>query len=102
MAKATGQSPSQLLRISEWAARKLGMPYDWWTGYMLDAAVSLFGTWIENRLAEYDFNAKPSPRPKYKLKDLLSDAPMPTIPQQKMPGAPTSMSSIRRKKPRGK
>ena len=49
----------------------LGMT-DIWTPIQFDAAVSYFGVWMDNKLQEYDYDKKP-PKPKYDIKDLLSD-----------------------------
>lgn len=57
-----------MLRIDEWAAGLTGMP-DMWTGIQFDAAVTQFGTKIENLLEERDKDFKPV----HTLDDLLAD-----------------------------
>lgn len=74
VAKATRKAPSDLLGINEWASEMLLGLDDTWTALQFDAAVSLFGIWIDNRLNEYDYESKP-PRPKYRLENLLNDKP---------------------------
>ena len=73
---------------------------DIWTPIQFDAAVSYFGTWIDNKLNEYDYNKKP-PKPKYNLKDLLSDsaqAGRDLTAYQGGKGVATSLSGIRARK----
>lgn len=77
----------------------LGMP-DIWTPIQFDAAVSYFGVWVDNKLQEYDYDKKP-PRPKYDLKNLLSDRTdvgRDLSAYQGGKGVGSSMSSIRRRK----
>lgn len=68
VSRTTRQAPSQLLHIGEWAAELAGMPYDEWTPFQFDAAVSYFGVWVENKLNQFD---KKSGKPLHKLEDLL-------------------------------
>ena len=72
---------------------------DIWTPIQFDAAVSYFGTYVENKLHEYDYDKKP-PKPKYNLKDLLSDLPAirSLSAYEGGKGVGTSMSQIRRRK----
>lgn len=60
------------MQISQWAAAMLGMPSDWWTAVQFDSAVIHFGSWVESKLSEYDYQAK---RYHYTLDELLDDAP---------------------------
>lgn len=62
--------PSKFLGIKKWASRLLGLK-DEWTSIQFDNAVSFLGVYIENKLNETTKQG----RPKYKLEDLLADAP---------------------------
>lgn len=76
MSQNTHQRPSDLLNLSQWAADLIGMPYDWWTAFQFDRAVSHLGTYIENRLQETE-TRKVGDRTEivhlYTLEDLLGD-----------------------------
>lgn len=50
----------------------LGMR-DTWTALQFDAAVSLFGTWAENKLSEFD---PKTGKHLYSVDDILSDEPL--------------------------
>lgn len=82
VSRATRQAPSELLGIAEWASEQLvrvGVENGWlspgsvlkdiWTPLQFDAAVSYFGTWIENRLSQIDDKGNPL----YELENLLDD-----------------------------
>lgn len=48
--KSTFQSPSQVLRIGEWAGEMIGFEYDWLTAYLFDGAITMFGNYVEGKL----------------------------------------------------
>jgi hypothetical protein len=67
IASQSGQRPSSLIGVS-----------DQWAALQLDRAVIWLGTFIENKLMETQnvgTKDKPKYEPKYKLEDLLADAP---------------------------
>lgn len=68
-AKAARQRPSDLLSIGPWAAELIGMPYDTWTPYQFDSAVTLLGGLIDSKLYERDKKGHPV----HKLETLLDD-----------------------------
>jgi hypothetical protein len=70
VARATRQSPSELLGIREWAADLTGMPDDLWTPLQFDAAVSYFGNYVEGKLNEVD---PKTGQHLHTLDDLLAD-----------------------------
>lgn len=70
--KATTRAPSDILNIRQVDTDLLGMENEWsgwWPGYQLDNAVTYFGAYIENKLAELDKDGKPI----HKLEDFLED-----------------------------
>jgi len=68
----SGQQPSKLLNVSQWASDLIGMP-DYITAIALDGAVMRFGTHVENKLMERSDD--PPYRPLYTLEELLNIQP---------------------------
>lgn len=67
--ETTGVRASEIMQISPWASRLLGLP-DLWTALQFDSAVMVFGRHVTNRLNEVDRDGKPL----YRL-DRLLDMP---------------------------
>jgi hypothetical protein len=65
--KATSRPASEILDIRHFSQRITGLSGDTWTAFQVDSAVTFFGQWVENRLAQTDDNG----RPLYRLADLL-------------------------------
>ena len=40
------------MSLSQWAAEITGLPFDWWTAFQFDRAVSYFGRDMEKKLNE--------------------------------------------------
>lgn len=72
VSRASRRAPSELLDIAAWASRLTGMP-DIWTALQFDAAVSLFGNWMESKLAEVDYSDPKHPRHPHTVDSLLND-----------------------------
>lgn len=73
-AKATNRPPSDILNIRQIDIELSGMESEWsgwWTAYQIDNAVTYFGAYIENKLAEMDDKGKPI----NKLEDFVEDDP---------------------------
>lgn len=71
-AKATNRPPSEILRVRQLEIDLTGMESEWsgwWAGYQFDNAVTYFGSYIENKLAELNKDGKPV----HKLEDFLED-----------------------------
>lgn len=73
VSKATRQAPSELMAIRAWASDMLLGLDDTWTAIQFDAAVSLFGVWIDNKIDEMDYTDPKHPRHRYTLDQLLNE-----------------------------
>lgn len=62
MARDLSQRPSQLIGLTK--------PRDRWLAYQFDAAIALWGRWVDNKLEATDSKGKP----KHTLDALLADA----------------------------
>lgn len=69
VSRAARVPPSDLLNLDEWASNLIGME-DIWTPLQFNAAVSLFGNWIEGKLNQFD---PKTGKALYELEDLLDD-----------------------------
>ena len=51
LSRKSGKSPSEILKVKEWASDLLGIE-DNWTPFQFDDAIYYFGSWFENQIAE--------------------------------------------------
>lgn len=65
------------MKLRTWTRETFGLD-GWWTAYQFDSAVTLFGSWVESRLAEMEKIEEGGGRvryePRYRLADLLTDS----------------------------
>lgn len=69
LSQTTQRPPSDIARIADMVRARTGRD-GWWEALQFDGAVTYFGTWCENKLNEYDPDAK---RYRHTLEELLAD-----------------------------